>query len=305
MDDPLGQPSGNRLPPWRTPVAWSEAASFPSPAPSVVGHGTEPPQILLILVGLPGSGKTTFAEALVRSTEPGQDAAACSRPRQQAWIRASQDDAPNRRRQECESRVRWGLREGYNVVVDRVGFDAVQRSHFIAIADHHRPRPQVWCLVLSVSPDTLERRLITRETHPTIPDAETGLRVLRQMWSQFSPPSVTGTVAEGFDRVHVLDEREQPVDGKWSRQKLESILDHVESRGIKESGQRRALDRGEAPYRRGHAPDPGSRGWARGRGASRARPLPSGARHDGNTGQGVSTHGGFAGTAGRWNVIGE
>jgi hypothetical protein len=39
------------------------------------------------------------------------------------WVRASQDDAPNRRRQECEAMVRSGLRQGKDVVVDRVGFD--------------------------------------------------------------------------------------------------------------------------------------------------------------------------------------
>jgi hypothetical protein len=39
------------------------------------------------------------------------------------WVRASQDDAPTRRRQECEAMVRSGLRQGKDVVVDRVGFD--------------------------------------------------------------------------------------------------------------------------------------------------------------------------------------
>jgi adenylate kinase family enzyme len=75
------------------------------------------PQILLVLVGLPGSGKTTFAEALLRDTMPIGG--------KRRWIRASQDDAPSRRRQECEAVTRNGLREGYNVIVDRVGFDAV------------------------------------------------------------------------------------------------------------------------------------------------------------------------------------
>jgi thymidylate kinase len=72
---------------------------------------------------LPGSGKTTFAEALVKhttsdSTQPNGQA---GRP----WLRASQDDAPSKRRQECEARVRNGLKQGYNVIVDRVGFDSV------------------------------------------------------------------------------------------------------------------------------------------------------------------------------------
>jgi adenylylsulfate kinase-like enzyme len=65
---------------------------------------------LLVLCGLPGSGKSTIAAALTSHAT-------------QRWVRASQDDAPNRRRQECEAMVRQGLKEECNVVVDRVGFD--------------------------------------------------------------------------------------------------------------------------------------------------------------------------------------
>ena len=62
---------------------------------------------LLILVGMVGSGKTTLAEAMVKT----------------GWVRASQDDAPSKRRQECEEMVRGALREGKDVIVDRVDFD--------------------------------------------------------------------------------------------------------------------------------------------------------------------------------------
>lgn len=76
------------------------------------------------MIGLPGSGKTTFAEALVESTSSTTDGA-IEGATTRRWLRASQDDAPSRRRQECEARVRNGLKQGYNVIVDRVGFDAV------------------------------------------------------------------------------------------------------------------------------------------------------------------------------------
>ena len=72
--------------------------------------GGTPPrrQRLLILVGIIGSGKTTLAEAMIKTGQ---------------WVRASQDDAPTRRRQECEAMVRQGLQSGKDVVVDRVDFD--------------------------------------------------------------------------------------------------------------------------------------------------------------------------------------
>ncbi|WWC95772.1 hypothetical protein V866_002638 [Kwoniella sp. B9012] len=185
--------------------------------------------ILLILIGLPGSGKTTFSEALVSHSQ--------STGEYREWIRASQDDAPNRRRQECEAVVRQALQEGHNVVVDRVDFDPIQRSHFINIAYSIHPRPTIYALTLSVSQSTLERRLEYRPDHPTIPDLETGLRVLRQMRSQYRPP--IPTEAEGFDRVYELPERDQPTDGIWTKDKIEEVLKKVENEGVREIGERK------------------------------------------------------------------
>lgn len=75
--------------------------------PVRLSHVLSNKQILLLLVGLPGSGKTTFAEALVPH----------------GWVRASQDDSVSGRRQEVERVVLRALEEGKNVVVDRVNFD--------------------------------------------------------------------------------------------------------------------------------------------------------------------------------------
>lgn len=63
---------------------------------------------VLILVGLPGAGKSCLATALEQTGR---------------WVRASQDDAPNRRRQEAEATTRRAIQSQRNVVVDRVGFD--------------------------------------------------------------------------------------------------------------------------------------------------------------------------------------
>lgn len=229
----------------------------------------------MILVGLPGSGKTTFAEALVRAssmyiTPPEGTGKVQPSVIRRPWMRASQDDAPSKRRQECESRVRWGLKNGYNVLVDRVGFDPVyvnsfalglsclladssrrssmvcpdadnfrsQRSHFVAIADDQLPRPLVYCLILSVSQDTLQSRLLGRESHPTIHGGEEGMRVLSQMSRLFQPPTIYG--GEGLDRMYVLDEINQPSAAEgWSDQRVLEIVDRVGNDGRREVGERK------------------------------------------------------------------
>jgi tRNA uridine 5-carbamoylmethylation protein Kti12 len=101
-----------------TPLAGSQAASELEQ------------QILLILVGLPGSSKSTFSNALVISSlEPewSQARPATAESKRSAvrrrWTRVSQDEAPSRRRQECERQVIDALQRGENVVVDRVNFD--------------------------------------------------------------------------------------------------------------------------------------------------------------------------------------
>ena len=117
-------------------------------------------QIVIILIGLPGSAKSTFSNALVKASsdpewnsprplvpvekepdgpsdsdrldETGPDGSDKLdgnvdrlTPVKRKWTRISQDDSPSRRRQECEMEMRLALDRGENVIVDRVNFDPV------------------------------------------------------------------------------------------------------------------------------------------------------------------------------------
>lgn len=76
-------------------------------------------QLLVVLVGMPGSGKSTFAEELI-SQHP------------ECWRRISQDVLGSRQR--CIQRAKAALREGHHVLIDRCNFDESQRRS-------HTPRP--------------------------------------------------------------------------------------------------------------------------------------------------------------------
>ncbi|KAJ9106146.1 hypothetical protein QFC21_001288 [Naganishia friedmannii] len=147
------------------------------PEASASASNTQDLQVL-ILVGLPGSGKSCLANALEGTGR---------------WVRASQDDAPNRRRQEAEAMTRSALRTQRNAVVDR----------------------------------TLEARLATRTGHPTLVDIDMAMRVLNQMQREYKPPRPDQP--EGYSRVYVLPESEQPAGGVWSDADLEELLHKVEA----------------------------------------------------------------------------
>jgi hypothetical protein len=128
--------------------------------------------------------------------------------------------------------------------------DNSQRAHFIALAESAIPRPRIYALTLNVSLSTLQARLTERLSHPTIPDAETGIRVLNQMTATWDPPRPDR--AEGFDRVYILPEICQPAGGVWTDELLGAVLDDIEVKGKEERGPRyvstSAAGRGRGGY---------------------------------------------------------
>ena len=75
--------------------------------------GTVP--LLLVLVGIPGSGKSTFVQELLTSSPPDLE-----------WSRVSQDVLGTRKR--CIRAAQDALIEGRHVAIDRCNFDQEQRA---------------------------------------------------------------------------------------------------------------------------------------------------------------------------------
>lgn len=69
---------------------------------------------VVVLVGIPGCGKTTFSQRLVDV----------------GWARVSQDDMGGDRKK-CERHMVRELKQARHVVVDRCNFDAAQRKHWV------------------------------------------------------------------------------------------------------------------------------------------------------------------------------
>ncbi|KAK7031374.1 P-loop containing nucleoside triphosphate hydrolase protein [Favolaschia claudopus] len=161
-------------------------------------------QVVLILVGLIGSGKSTFAQALQEHFPEIR--------------RCNQDDLGDRRAVEHQARL--SLQNGSSVCIDRTNFDASQRAHWIRIAREFSGT-LVWVLVFDTPKDICASRLQTRTGHPTIASPQDGLEILDRFSSLYRPPSA----AEGYDRILYLQPSEQEM--VYSPSSLTAILQRV------------------------------------------------------------------------------
>jgi len=110
-------------------------------------------QCLVLLVGLPGSGKSTFSRALEQAMP-------------YKFVRINQDELKTRR--ECEARAKEVLSEGKSVIIDRCNFDANQRQTWYDLASNQHNGLPIICICLYVPMEECVRRCESRLNHETI-----------------------------------------------------------------------------------------------------------------------------------------
>ena len=92
------------------------------PAGAAAAAGAAP--VVVILVGVPGSGKSTFCARLIANGNT-------------TWARVNQDSISNGKRgskQQCLAAARNAVLAGHSCILDRCHQDAQQRSDFIKLA---------------------------------------------------------------------------------------------------------------------------------------------------------------------------
>jgi len=134
---------------------------------------------LMLLAGLPGSGKSTFGASLE----------ACG-----AYVRVCQDEEGSR--SACEALVARHAQRGQRVLVDRCNVTVRERAAWLACAF----APQSAAVVFfDVGASECASRVAGRADHPTVRQG-TGSHVVMSFAKQLEPP----TTVEGFSEVFTV-----------------------------------------------------------------------------------------------------
>lgn len=141
---------------------------------------------MMVLIGLPGSGKSTFAKRLTSY----------------GWKRVNQDELGNRKK--CEALTIRYLEEGKNVIIDRCNIDFQQRSTWVLLANQYEVK-RVTAVMLNTPKELCKSRVLVRKNHPTIGPGARGVGIIDQFGGDLKEPSLT----EGFTDVLKINSEEE------------------------------------------------------------------------------------------------
>ncbi|KAK7063701.1 ATP dependent DNA ligase [Favolaschia claudopus] len=165
---------------WKRQSIYPDLPSEPPPCPlEVTGAFDSKAADLFLLVGLPGSGKSWFSQAL-RARNP------------KGWTRISQDDSGSRNA--CENEISHAPAKG-RVLLDRCNTASTDRKLWIQLAANWAVAPV--CIWFDYDKDLCESRAQMRAGHPTLPPGGRVRSAIEQMHKVFVEP----TLKEGFKTV--------------------------------------------------------------------------------------------------------
>ncbi|KAI3932242.1 hypothetical protein MKW98_024962 [Papaver atlanticum] len=140
--------------------------------------------IIVILVGAPGSGKSTFSEDVVKTSS-------------RSWLRVCQDTIANGKtgtKAQCLKKATDALNDGKSVFIDRCNLDREQRSEFLKLGS---PHVDVHAVVLDLPARLCISRSVKRTGHEGNLQGGKAAAVVNRMLQKKELPKLN----EGFSRI--------------------------------------------------------------------------------------------------------
>ncbi|KAH0470913.1 hypothetical protein IEQ34_000636 [Dendrobium chrysotoxum] len=149
-----------------------------------LSEGKEGKPLVVILVGAPGSGKTTFCNDVIRAAR-------------RTWTRICQDTIANGKagtKAQCLQSAANALQEGKNVLIDRCNLELEQRSEFVKLGG---ARADVHAVVLDLPARVCISRSVQRTGHEGNLQGGKAAAVVNRMLQKKVLPNLN----EGFSRI--------------------------------------------------------------------------------------------------------
>ncbi|KAF9581808.1 hypothetical protein BGW38_001048 [Lunasporangiospora selenospora] len=171
-------------------------------------------QRVLLLVGPPGSGKSTFAHALIK-TFPN-------------FVRINQDDLGDRTA--CEAMTLSALQtNNQSVVIDRCNFDKSQRKVWIDLA-RQLNISRIDVIVMNTEFYQCKLRILARTEHPTQVNGQNGVEILHHFLERMTRPEPH----EGLQRILWLDPQTTP---EYTEEAVKEIMERLDKIDVSEKAE--------------------------------------------------------------------
>ncbi|KAK3032830.1 hypothetical protein RJ639_037007 [Escallonia herrerae] len=144
----------------------------------------ESKSVVVILVGAPGSGKSTFCDNVMRSSS-------------RSWVRICQDTVGNGKagtKAQCLASASSALKDGKSVFIDRCNINREQRADFVNL---HSSHVDVHAVVLDLPAKLCISRSVKRRGHEGNLQGGKAAAVVNQMLQKKELPKLS----EGFSRI--------------------------------------------------------------------------------------------------------
>lgn len=145
---------------------------------------------LTILVGTPGSGKSSFAKDVIYAKQNNNE----NYPEI-----VCQDELGNRQR--CIETMNACLRTGYDVIIDRTNINKKQRSYFIKEA--LKFTDNIHCVEFITDNKECIKRILNRKGHKTIKD-NTSEQKIKEIIKRFEDSYEKPTMDENFQSITTI-----------------------------------------------------------------------------------------------------